>query len=48
MAATADAPRRRHLGGDLQAAGTFADRTGYVRMRWSDCAYDPEVGFVGG
>ena len=32
--------------GELQAAGTFDGAPGYVRVRWSECGRDPEIGFV--
>jgi hypothetical protein len=32
--------------GELQAAGDFAETSGYVRLRWSQCDREPEVRFV--
>ena len=32
--------------GELRAAGTFGDLSGYVRMRWTGCGDEPAVDFV--
>jgi hypothetical protein len=32
--------------GELRAEGTFDGAPGYVRVRWSECGRDPEIGFV--
>ena len=32
--------------GELRAEGTFDGVPGYVRLRWTECGRDPEVGFV--
>jgi hypothetical protein len=37
---------QRFDAGELQAAGTFGDLTGYVRMRWTACGAEPAVDFV--
>jgi len=32
--------------GELHAQGTFDGVPGYVRVRWTECGRDPEIGFV--
>lgn len=42
---TCEGPQRFDAG-ELRAAGTFGDLTGYVRMRWDGCGDEPAVDFV--
>jgi hypothetical protein len=32
--------------GELHAAGTFDEREGYVRVRWTECGREPQLSFV--
>jgi hypothetical protein len=43
--ATCDAAQRFDAG-EVHAAGTFGDLTGYVRVRWGDCGDEPSIDFV--
>jgi hypothetical protein len=46
-----DAPcdaAQRFDAGEMHAAGTFGDLTGYVRVRWADCGDEPSIDFVEG
>ena len=45
--ATCDAAQRVDAG-EMHAAGTFGDLTGYVRVRWGDCGDEPTIDFVEG
>ena len=45
--ATCDAAQRFDSG-EVHAAGTFGDLTGYVRVRWGDCGDEPTIDFVEG
>jgi hypothetical protein len=40
-----DTPQRID-GGELHAQGTFDGVPGYVRVRWTECGRDPDIGFV--
>jgi hypothetical protein len=42
---TCDAAQRFDAG-EVHAAGTFGDLTGYVRVRWGDCGDEPSIDFV--
>jgi hypothetical protein len=33
-------------GGELRATGTFDERDGYVRVRWTECGREPQISFV--
>ncbi len=37
---------QRFDAGEVHAAGTFGDLTGYVRVRWGDCGDEPSIDFV--
>jgi hypothetical protein len=37
---------QRFDAGEVHAAGTFDDLTGYVRVRWGDCGDEPSIDFV--
>jgi hypothetical protein len=39
---------QRFDAGEVHAAGTFGDLTGYVRVRWGDCGDEPSIDFVEG
>jgi hypothetical protein len=40
-----DTPQRFDAG-ELLASGTFDERSGAVRVRWSACGQDPQIDFV--
>jgi hypothetical protein len=44
--ATCTEDARRIDEGEMRAAGTFEGIIGYVRIRWTGCGKDPDVGFV--
>jgi hypothetical protein len=37
---------QRFDAGEVHAAGTFGDLTGYVRVRWGDCGNEPSIDFI--
>jgi hypothetical protein len=39
---------QRFDAGEMHAAGTFGDLTGYVRVRWGGCGDEPSIDFVEG
>ncbi len=43
--ASCDAAQRFDAG-EVHAAGTFGDLTGYVRVRWGNCGDEPSIDFV--